>query len=177
MSIALAQPRHGARHVVESEAAVPEHLNEPLEVIGEVLRNPTSARHITALVPVLIANIDRISLKELATRLTQQGRQARLGWLLESLPLAIAEAGPSQQAANQRSARRAVLAAQLVLDSELRKRPASDPVDPLDPDLRTTKSMERVFAEASLEAKRWRIATSIAASDFANALEAARDSH
>jgi transcriptional regulator with XRE-family HTH domain len=166
--------RHGARHLVESEAAVPEHLNEPLEAVWEVLRNPTSARHITALVPVLIANIDRISLKELATRLAQQGRQARLGWLLESLPLAIEEAGSPQQAADQRSARRAVLSAQLVLESALLKPPpASDPVDPLDPDIRTTKSMERVFAEASPEARRWRIATSITASDFADALKAA----
>ena len=168
--------RHGARHLVESEAAVPDHLNEPLELIWEVLRNPTSARHITALVPVLIANIDRISLKELATRLTPQGRQARLGWLLDSLPLAIAEAGPSQKAADQRSARRAVLSAQLVLDSALLKPPpASDPIDPLDPDIRTTKSMVRVFAEASPEARRWRIATSLTTIDFADALKAARD--
>jgi len=170
--------RHGAAHLVESEAAVPGHLNEPLEVVWEVLRNPTSARHITALVPVLIANIDRISLRELATRLTQQGRQARLGWLLDSLALAITEAGPSQHTADQRSARRAVLTAQLMLDSELLKPPpASHPIDPLDPDIRTTKSMDRVFTEASPEARRWRIATSITASDFADALKAARDAH
>jgi transcriptional regulator with XRE-family HTH domain len=167
--------RHGATHLVETETLIPTALDEPIEVLWEVLRSPGSARHVTALAPVLVANVDRIALRELATRLNRIGRDARLGWLLESLRRAIAEAGTAQRPADQRDARRADLAASLLLDSGiLTPPPTNAPADLLDPDIRTAKTAERVLAEASPEATRWRIATRIRTSDFSNALEEAR---
>ena len=168
--------RHGATHLVEDATLIPTSLDEPIEVVWEVLRSPESARHVTALAPVLVANVDRIALRELAVRLARIGRDARLGWLLESLRSAIVQAGPSHRAAEQRNARRADLGASLALESGILDAPSPDaPLDLLDPDIRTAKTAARVIADASPEAARWRIGTRICSRDFADALRAARE--
>lgn len=168
--------RHGAKHLVENDALTPTRLDEPIEVVWEVLRSPESARHVTALAPVLVASSGEIALPELASRLARIGREARLGWLLESVRSAIAQAGPTHRLEDQRNARRADLAASLLLRGDVLKPPApTAPLDLLDPDIRSEKTSERVLAEASPEAKRWRIATRIKSSDFADALRAARE--
>jgi transcriptional regulator with XRE-family HTH domain len=168
--------RHGASHLVESDVLTPSSLDEPIDVAWEVLSHPESTRHLTALAPVLVASVDRIALRELASRLARIGRDQRLGWLLEGLREAIA-AAPAESLEERRAAQRADLAAALVLDSGiLRPPPASDPPDLLDPDIRTLKSAERVVSEASGTARRWRIATRIQTSDLIDALKAAHAS-
>lgn len=65
----------------------------------------------------------------------------------------------------------------LLLGSGVIRAPAAgEPPDLLDPDIRTAKTAERVLAEASREALRWRIATRLHTSDFVDALKAARAS-
>ena len=165
--------RHGAAHLALSQTLVPSSLDEPIEVMWEVLRHPESTRHVTALAPVLVASIDRIALRELASRLTRIGRDHRLGWLLESVRRALALVPGTTQ--ERRDGHRADLAAALLLDSGTIKPPIAVEVpDLLDPDIRTAKTADRVLAEASPEARRWRIATRIQTSDFVDALKAAR---
>lgn len=167
--------RHGAAHLVEDDTLVPTSLDEPLAVAWEVLRSPESPRHLTALAPVLLANIDRIALPELAARLARVGREARLGWLLETLRAAITEVA-SSDAPLRRELRRVDLAAALALAGNMLRPPSPDaPLDLLDPDIRSAKTADRVLLEAAPEAKRWRIATRLRPTDFADAIRAARD--
>jgi len=168
--------RHGAVHLVESQTLIPSSLDEPIEVVWEVLRHPESTRHVTALAPVLVASSDGIALRELASRLARIGRDNRLGWLLESLRHAIplAQNGTLRE---RRAGHRAEVAATLLLDSGVIKAPpTSEALDLLDPDIRTAKTAEQVLAHASPEARRWGIATRIQTSDFVDALKAARES-
>jgi transcriptional regulator with XRE-family HTH domain len=168
--------RHGATHLVEGDALVPSTLAEPIEVVWDVLRSPESPRHVTALAPVLVVNVDRISLPELAARLARLGREARLGWLLESFRIALAGVEGFRTAAERRDLRRADLAAELALQSGiLRPPPSTAPLDLLDLDVRSLKTAERIGTEASPEAKRWRIATRLHSIDFLEAMEAARE--
>lgn len=109
--------RHGAAHLVEDDTLVPTSLDEPIAVVGEVLRSPESPRHLAALAPVLVAHVDRIALPELASRLARVGREGRLGWLLETLRAAIAQLGAVGTAAVRRDLRRLDLAASLALDN------------------------------------------------------------
>jgi transcriptional regulator with XRE-family HTH domain len=175
-AIQNALARHGASHLSLDDVLVPSTLAEPLDVLCEVLRSPESARHLTALAPVLVANVDRISLAEAAARLARIGREARLGWLLDSLRAALAAASPPPRTADRRDRRRADLAAELALRSGV-VRPPSEvaPLDLLDPEIRSAETAARVIREASEEAARWRVATRLRSSDFLDALEAARE--
>jgi transcriptional regulator with XRE-family HTH domain len=167
--------RHGARHLVEDGSLVPAAFDEPGEVIFEVLRNPGSPRHLTALGPVWVANINAIALPSLASRLTNIGRGGRLGWLLECVRKALTEFEP-ERASDKRDVRRAQLALDLFLASDLVQPPTKTaPFDLLDSDIRSQKTAEKVLAEASDEAKRWRIVTRLRTDDFIEALRAARE--
>lgn len=168
--------RHGAAHLVEDETLVPTSLDEPLAVVWEVLRSPESPRHLTALAPVLLSHIDRIALPELASRLSRIGREARLGWLLETVRAAVVELGAPNDAGIRRDARRLDLAAALALNSGILRAPSPEvPLDLLDPDIRSAKTADKILAVAAPAAKRWRIATRLTPTDFANAVRAARD--
>jgi putative transcriptional regulator len=174
--IQSALARHGAAHLVDDGVLVPTTLDDPTEVIARVLLDPESPRHLTALAPVLVANIDRVALPSLAARLARQGREARLGWLLESILAALAGLDPWTGAAEQRNARRTEQAARLVLASNLLRPPADGSAfDLLDKDIRTTKTAENVLAEASNEARRWGMVTRLREQDFRDALRAARE--
>lgn len=167
--------RLGARHLAHTLGPVPSAWTEPTALVVEVLTNPRSARHVAALVPVLATHPDRIVLPAVVNHLARAGREARAGWFLESFRNAVAEASLPARTAQQTTARRGVLAASVVLESGfLTPPPSLQPVDPFDPDIRSKRTLERVFAAASPEARRWRIATSIQTADFVEALEAAR---
>lgn len=168
--------RLGASHLVEARLLVPSPLNEPLEVLLAVLLHPESPRHVAALAPVLVANVDRISLAEAATRLATFGRARRLGWLLETVA-AVLEGEPLATAsALRRQRQRTQTAIRVFLQSAMIVPPSADaPVDLFDPDIRSVATAERVVAEASAEARRWRVATRLRSADFRKALRAARD--
>ncbi len=167
--------RLGARHLAHTSSPVPSAWTEPTAVVVEVLTNPRSARHVAALVPVLATHPDQVVLPAVVSQLARSGREARAGWLLESLLHALARASVPTRTAQLTAVRRAVLAASVVLESGFLNPPQSmQPVDPFDPDIRSKRTLERVFAAASPEARRWRIATSIQTADFVEALEAAR---
>lgn len=172
-AIQNALARHGARHLVTSPAVVPSRFDEVTEVVVEVLVSPESPRHLTALGPVLLRNVDRLSLAEVASRLAKLGRHARLGWLLDAVSTAL-DAVVFVTAADRRDARRLRTAIDLFLPSL--PRPAEEaPLDLIDAEVRSAKTVARIEAESSEEAKRWRIATRLAPTDFVEALEANRE--
>ena len=168
--------RHGAAHLLETDAPVPSRLDDPAALVWEVLRNPESPRHVLALAPVLIASVDQISLGNLAGRLALSHRESRLGWLLESIRIALGTLEASPRLSDQRAARRLEVVISLALEGGLLRPPLdSEPLDALDSDIRSMKTVERLEAEATPEARRWRIATRLRAEDFADALVAARE--
>lgn len=165
--------RHGARHLVASTTPVPARFDEPSEVVAEVLASPESPRHLTALGPVLLRNVDRVSLGEVALRLAKLGRQSRLGWLLDNLSAALNDV-VFVTAADRRDARRLQTAIELFLPQL--PRPSGDaPLDLVDAEVRSAKTVARIEAKSSAEAKRWRIVTRLSPSEFAEALEANRE--
>lgn len=174
-AIQNALARHGASHLVESHVPVPAELDDPAELIARVLRAPESPRHVAALAPVLVANIDVTSLAQLATRLGP-GRERRLGWLVASVRAALAADRPTSTR-ERLQAQRASLVLELFDVSGAVRPPAStDALDPLDVEVRSLKTAERIFADADDTAKRWRVVTRLRTEDFATALKSARES-
>lgn len=165
--------RHGAVHLVTEPAMVPARYDEATEVVAEVLLHPESPRHLTALGLVLLRSVDRVSLVEVGSRLTKLGREARLGWLLDAVGAALGDV-VFETSADRRDARRLRTAIDLIL-SRL-PRPAEDaPLDLIDAEVRSAKTVQRIGAESSPEAKRWRVATRLQHGDFVAALEAGRE--
>jgi transcriptional regulator with XRE-family HTH domain len=168
--------RHGATHLAHDDTLLPATLDEPGALVFSVLLDPESPRHVTSLAPVLTKNIDRISLPMIASKLSDLGREARLGWLLESVRTALAQTPPSPYAAIRRDVHRTLISIDQFLASHaLRLRGPLDPIDLFDRQIRSAQTAERVLEEASDEAKRWRIATRLAPSDFADAWRAANE--
>lgn len=166
--------RHGASHLVEAEVSVPAELDDPAELVARVLRAPESPRHVAALAPVIVAHADDLNLDEVAARLGP-GRVRRLGWLAASVLGTLAEDHPPT-ARDRLQVQRAKLLLELFLASGGVSRPAgSDTLDVFDQEIRSLKSAERVFEEATEEARRWRIVTRLRTEDFTAALGAARD--
>ncbi len=168
--------RHGAAHLAHDDTLVPATLDDPANLVFMVLLDPESPRHVTSLAPVLVKNIDRVSLPMVASRLKDLGREARLGWLLESVRTALQHAPHSPYAETRRDVRRASVSIDQFLGSRaLRPRGPHDPIELFDRQIRSAQTAERVLEEASEEAKRWRVATRLAPSDFAEALRAANE--
>lgn len=166
--------RLGASHLVEARVLVPAALSDPLDVVLAVMLHPESSRHVAALAPVIVAQVDRIALPEAAARLAAFGRQARLGWLLDSVAAAIEAEPLATESAERRQRRRTATAIDVFLRSGMLVPPAPDaPLDLFDPDIRSLATAERVAADASAEARRWRIATRLSVQDFRKALRAA----
>jgi HTH-type transcriptional regulator/antitoxin HipB len=81
--------RLGAHQLQEQSDLVPaEDLDEPTEVVRETLIE-AEPRLLTALAPVLVSNIDRISLGHLYLDLAKVGLERRLGWLCENTLAAL----------------------------------------------------------------------------------------
>lgn len=166
--------RLGAHHLAEADILVPSSLSEPLDVVLAVLVQPESPRHLAALAPVLVTQADGLALPELARRLAGWGRQARLGWLLESVLEALGSEAPSPESATRRLRRRAATVFELFLASGMLRVPDDDaPLDLLDSDVRSSATAERILAEASPPAHRWRIVTRVDTAAFREALRAA----
>lgn len=168
--------RLGARHLVEADVLVPSSLSEPLDVVSAVLLHPESSRHLAALAPVLVEQVDRIALPELARRLSAWGRQGRLGWLLDSVADVLAAEPPSPDSAVRRVRRRAATVIQLFRESGTLPLPEPNvPLDLLDGDVRSLQTAERILAEGSPQARRWRVVTRVDLAAFRDALRAADD--
>ena len=170
-AIQNALARFGASHLAVSEAMVPSQWADVMSVVGAVLMEPESPRHIAALAPVVVAQVDRMDFYALSSRLALLGRARRVGWLAANLRAVFHDERPPVPAA-----RRAAALLDLFAESAAGQPPGEhEPLDVLDADVRSAKSTKRIFEEAAEEAQRWRIVTRIGRQDFLDAWRAARE--
>jgi hypothetical protein len=167
--------RLGARHLLENSDVLPsDRLREVNDVVREVLADASSPRMITALAPVVVANIERVNLTRLALDLSQAGLARRLFWLVDNiLEAVIRELGASASPARARQLRRAQLVLGTALDaSTLRADTALSRLDKLDK-IRSRGTLLEVQRGMSASSKRWGILTSLQPDDFYDALRSA----
>ena len=172
--------RLGASHLQERSDVLPsEHLAELANVVREALICVESARHLTALAPVLVQNIECLSWQQLHAQLAEVGLQRRWGWLLENTLLALHHGTPELSRPWTLRYHRASLLIENWLsawlaESKERRTCEHQPFDIIDCDIRSRRTLDEVMAVASDISHRWRIATSVQPSDFVEALRAAR---
>lgn len=165
--------RLGAQHLVETEDTLPsDRLREAIDVIFQVLAAPQSSRHITALAPVIVHNIEYLQFLPLQGRLREVRLEHRLGWLIENTSIAIEQElkgrSPEERLRRYRKASASLALPLLALNSA---KPTSE--DILDPDIASKESLEEVRAERSTISRKWGIVSRIQPEDFARALRQA----
>ena len=171
--------RLGAGHLYESDQVLPrDSVDDVSKIVGEAL-SEGDPRLTAALAPVLVSNIDRVSLSRLQLDFSRAGFERRLPWLCENIVQAIKselKTNPPQAWSNQ--ARRA----EWVLEHFFRATTtpsarSSKDWDALDAGIRTVGTALEVRKAASKVSQKWRIITSLTPEDFARALRDARASH
>jgi transcriptional regulator with XRE-family HTH domain len=178
--------RFGANHLAESEDILPsDRFDQVANLVREVLAAAQSPRHITSLAPVLIRNINNVSLKKLEAQFIEIGLQRRFAWLVANTLEAI-RAELSRELARKWAIlyRRAEVVLAAFLNEPARSRHsaarrsqsrrATRALDILDPDIASTKTLREVQGSLSPISQRWGIATAIKPEDFIEALRAAR---
>ena len=170
--------RLGATHLYANASLPSENLEQANQVIREVLADGRNPRHITALAPVIVAQIRQISLSKLWSELATLGIERRLGWALENTSEALRLVSKPLDPTVSQLHRQA----ETVLDRFLANIAAvsSAPYDVWLPDIvgvaapsdRTISSLEK---KSSTVSTRWRILSPIKVQDFVDALEASHD--
>jgi hypothetical protein len=153
-----------------------DRLNEVAEVVREVLFTADSPRQIAALAPVLVRNVDRVSLSKLRAQFIEAGLLRRLDWFIENTLEAVKQELTQPLPRNWTQLyRRAevVLSALPTLELVSRGGVAGVP-DVLDPNILSKKTLEEVNSKRSAISKRWGIATDLQPEDFVEALRASR---
>lgn len=171
--------RLGASHLFETEQALPsERLQEAETLIREVLVAGHPPRHLTALAPVLVQNLDRLNLARLWSGFQSLGLVPRFAWLAENTVEAIHRLEPALKDRRQVSKfRKAELALQNLLEringQELR---SDEPrlEDPLGAPIPSRKTEEETRRVASPISRRWGILSSLQPEDFVKALHDAQ---
>ena len=168
--------RHGAGHLRESARVLP---SEEARVLGTAIREAlvlATARLLTSLAPVLVRNIDAVSLRGIYHELKLDRLERRFGWLLENVRDALWDQVPLVSGTPWSATYRRALATIEPFMSFVRDEHTHDsgPGDILDPDIRSAETVAQVRAEASPSATRWRIVTSLQPADFIAALRDAR---
>ncbi len=169
--------RLGAGHLLESSEALPsDRLDEVADVVREVLFTADSPRQIASLAPVLVRNIDRVSLSKLRAQFSEAGLLRRLDWFIENTLEALKHelSQPLPRNWTQRYRRAEVVLSSLpTLDLPPRGDVAGI-ADVLDPNILSKKTLEEVTSKRSAISKRLGIATDLQPEDFAEALRASR---
>ncbi len=169
--------RLGAPQLQERDDILPsERLDEVARVVTEALVTG-APRLIVALAPVLVQQIDRVSLPRLSRELRALGLERRLPWLAENVLEAIRRQHGADVPRELASRfRRAETVLELWLEGERRRLDGAEAVgeDLLDATIRSARTAAQVRAEASAISRRWGVVTALAPADFTAALEAAR---
>lgn len=172
--------RLGAAHLRESDDVIPsERLDDVNRVVVEVLIDG-SARLVTALAPVLVANTDYIGLRRIESDLRDLGLENRLGWLVENVNAAIHDELSTQPAITwRRQYQRAAVQLTQFLESVSRRLRTSEgdhqlPQDILDSSIRSSATLAKTKAARSSISERWNIITALQPEDFSQALRGLR---
>ena len=170
--------RLGGSHLYESTEVLPtDALREVNEVILQTLIGGESPRQIAALAPVIVANINKITLPKLKADLRQIGFERHLGWVLENTLEALRQEAPSLSREWRVRYKRAETVLENFLAPWLLKRNDSDgaPAEEiLDKGIASEETLAQVRASSSRISKAWRIVTRLKAEDFVAALRQAR---
>ncbi len=167
--------RLGATHLRTVSDAVPSaRFGGVRTVVRETLLSPRDARLVLALAPVVVENLDGLSLDVLHDELAGVGFPARLPWLIENVHAALMlnRAAPGRAAAARWHRARTVLGDFIARHPtpELSTPPR---VDHFDPGVRSERTLAQVVASSSEISRRWGIVSELQPSDFADALRAA----
>ncbi len=171
--------RLGATHLHESAIVGSAALEEVHAAVREALLNG-SPRIVTALAPVLANHADTLNLPKLYAELHQLGLERRLAWVVENTLAALeALANESGSGAKgwSRLKRRTELPFRLFVDviAARGETPGwKSPPDPLDPTIRSLRTLEEIKRSASKVSERWGVATALQPDDFVQALRASR---
>jgi len=170
--------RLGAAHLLENASLPSETLEHASQVIREVLVEGRNPRHITALAPVVVAQIGTLHLPKLWVEFCGLGFEGRLGWLLENTLEALALAPKPRSLAAARNYRQAETVLRQFLGTQ-RGRVASsaevllgDVLGTVAPSPKTLTSLEK---QSSPISGKWRILSPIQVQDFVDALKASHD--
>lgn len=169
--------RLGATHLNESPILVSSELEQVHDVVRETLLHG-APRLVTALAPVLVNHANNLNLPKLYAELHALGLERRLVWVVENTLLALevlASEGGTSARAWSKVRRRAEVALGLFVElvAGRSQAPGWNPVDLLDPSIRSLRTLEEVKRTASRPSQRWGIATSVQPRDFVEALRAA----
>jgi transcriptional regulator with XRE-family HTH domain len=168
--------RLGATHLRESQAVLISSRHEDLaSVAGDALLSG-SPRLVTALAPVLVANIEKIRLEKLRANFAESGLERRFLWLLDNVRLALnaeLERNPSRRDALRYGRALVVIDAFLEGGNNDRHETLHQGSEVLDSDIRSDKSLQRVKSTASEVSNRWNVVTTLQPEDFRAALEEA----
>jgi transcriptional regulator with XRE-family HTH domain len=170
--------RLGAWNLRESHDLVPaDDLDEVADVLAETLTQD-NPRLVVAAAPVLVTNLERITLGKLFLDLARIGKERRLGWLVENVIEALQRRiglGKLSRSETAR-ARRVLVVLGTFLESVVRGLgpPVALAADILDPTIRSKQSLREVEASSSTISRRWAIVTSIQIDDFVAALAVAK---
>ncbi len=172
--------RAGAKHLLETEGLASEALADVRKVVVEAIIDGSS-RIITSIAPVLVRNVDHLNVEALFMDLRTVGFQRRLGWVVDNTRFALEtlpKNGPLRRRASLLLGRHTSLfLRELSHTSTARELDNSESEvldwDVLDSTIRTAGALNRMIARSSSISKKWHIATTIQAEDFARAIAAA----
>ena len=167
--------QRGALHLRQTPGAISTgRFRTPTELIAAVLLDPRSTRFVTALAPVLVHEIEHISLPLLRAQLAAAGREARLGWFLDNVRSVLGQHTPKNARLKKNLNRTLTL-----LNNELERfAPPNEgsATDLFDATIRSQPSLDLVWKQqASALSRRWCIVTAIQPADFSAAFEAANE--
>lgn len=167
--------RLGATHLRTVPGAVPSvRLAGIRAVVRETLLSPRDARLVLALAPVIVKNLDSLSLDVLHEDLLGVGYPARVPWLVENVHAALLLSRVDKgRAAAARWHR-----ARTVLGDFIERHPAPDSgtssrVDHFDQGVRSERTLAQVVERSSDISRKWGVVTELQPADFADALGAA----
>ena len=170
--------RLGATHLYENASLPSENLEQANQVIREVLIDGRNPRHITALAPVIVAQIRQVQLSKLWAEFISLGLERRLGWAVENICEALKQAPrPADSISSQHYRQAETILQRFLANISAISNVAHDPLLPdivgvAAPTNRTLSSLEK--KSSSLSAK-WRILSPIQVQDFVDALKASHD--
>lgn len=169
--------RLGAHGLREDPGTLPSaRLATARDAIREVLVSPDSPRLVAALAPVLVWNIDGLSLHALHNDLIKLGLEHRLGWLADNIreALAVAERRPPRAWAFRERVAEVELTRFINVASSLPNDPRADRgVDRFDTHIASARTIKDVEEACSHISRRWGVLTVLQPADFREALDAA----
>lgn len=166
--------RFGAKSLKEDSGAVPfESIKGAGAAILEALAAAENPRQVTAVAPVIVAQIGRINLDRLRLQVAEAGYEGRLAWALECTLEAVRRELPELAGLWRTKYRRAELVISALL-SRWRVPAAGTADDILDREILSEETLRDVRKHLSSTAKKWRIATKITVEDFRESLRGGR---